>query len=554
MYWKSCVANVLLCLAFLMTGCRNIDVVPTATIPVPTSGPTSLTYVVQRGRVVKELEFNGRISPVEEVSLYFKTPGYVKHVYVKQGDLVKVGDLLAELETDDLLNQRAQAEVALNSAQLLLSEAEKSLDRQITQAELDLVVAQTRLAQAEDANDYAITQAELSLMLAREQLLRLTQTEGTNAHVISQAGLALALAREQLTRTHSLQATYTADMVRARVGLERAENQVARAETDYKEALDRSWEPQDVRDDYALALQQTQWNLEVIQAEYDEALANMEVYQRDLKIREIVVKQAEKGVDSFMQVHQSDLKIQEIVVKQAEVELEQLKKGVDPLLALEVQRAQQELDRLEEGVDPVLVNDVNQAQLAVERLQGHVANAQVVAPVDGEVVTLSLYPGHPVEAFKTVIVIADPSAIEVSAGISSEQLKDLTEGQKATVVSSTDPGRIWTGTVLRLPYPYASGDSAKHPASSDQSVRVSLEGDVSDLKLGYLVHVTVVLEEKDDALWLPPMAIHTLQGRTFVTVQDGGRQRRADVELGIEGQNRVEILRGLEEGQVIVAP
>jgi multidrug efflux pump subunit AcrA (membrane-fusion protein) len=62
------------------------------------------------------------------------------------------------------------------------------------------------------------------------------------------------------------------------------------------------------------------------------------------------------------------------------------------------------------------------------------------------------------------------------------------------------------------------------------------------------------LEEKDDVLWLPTAAIYTLQGRTFVTLQEGGRQRRVDVELGIESQEQVEILKGLEEGQVVVAP
>ncbi len=64
----------------------------------------------------------------------------------------------------------------------------------------------------------------------------------------------------------------------------------------------------------------------------------------------------------------------------------------------------------------------------------------------------------------------------------------------------------------------------------------------------------IVLEEKDDALWLPLDAIRSYQNRHFVIVQDGDRQRRVDVELGIQGQDQVEILEGLEEGQVVVAP
>ena len=99
-----------------------------------------------------------------------------------------------------------------------------------------------------------------------------------------------------------------------------------------------------------------------------------------------------------------------------------------------------------------------------------------------------------------------------------------------------------------------TGGSIEDPAGIDNSTRISLEADAGGLKLGDLVRVTIVLEGKDDVLWLPLDAIRTLQDREFVTVQESGRQRRVDVQLGIEGPDRVEILKGLEEGQVVVAP
>jgi multidrug efflux pump subunit AcrA (membrane-fusion protein) len=67
------------------------------------------------------------------------------------------------------------------------------------------------------------------------------------------------------------------------------------------------------------------------------------------------------------------------------------------------------------------------------------------------------------------------------------------------------------------------------------------------------VQVTIVLEDRDDVLWLPPGAVRSFQGRHFVIVQEGSRQRRVDVVLGVVGQDRVEILGGLEEGQMVVA-
>ena len=449
--------NVLLCMLFLVTGCGSTDATPVASTSAsaPTPESTGLTYVVQRGRVTRQLEFTGRISPIEEVPLYFRTSGYVKQVLVQPGDQVKAGDLLAELET----------ELGV-----------ESLQNRIASAELSLAVAQARLPQAEEANAYAIAQAETALVLAQEQLARIKV----------------------------LRATYTAGTVSARGGLEQAEDLGGRAETEYQEALDRYWEPQDVHDRYALALQQAQWNLETAQAQHDQATANGWAYQHELKIAEIGVEQAE-------------------------AELEQLKKGVDPVLVIQVQQAQQALGRLKES-------------------------SQIVAPVDGEVISLSLYPGRSVEPFRVVIVVADPSVLEVSASPSDDELKVLTEGQEATIVLSINPDRSWAGTIRRLPYPYGTGGSVESPGGADSSTRIRLEGNLGELNLGDLVRVTIVLEEKDETLWLPPAAIQTFQGRNLVTVQEGGRQRRVDVEIGIEGQDRVEILKGLEEGQEVIAP
>jgi multidrug efflux pump subunit AcrA (membrane-fusion protein) len=114
------------------------------------------------------------------------------------------------------------------------------------------------------------------------------------------------------------------------------------------------------------------------------------------------------------------------------------------------------------------------------------------------------------------------------------------------------PGQTWHGTVRRLPYPYGSGGGTEALASEDKSTRISLGGDLSGFQLGDLASVTIVLEEKDDVLWLPPAAIRTFQGRTFVIVQDVDRQRRVDVTIGIESDERVEIVEGLEEGQIVV--
>jgi RND family efflux transporter MFP subunit len=514
-----------LAVVLLMIGCSDLPSAPTTIAPAPTASvasdadPTltpmlnSKTFVVQRGPVVRTLQFNGRVTSLEETPLHFRSTGYVEEVYIEQGDEVRVGDLLADLQTDVLENQIAQAELALTSAQQALADIENRREQQITLAELDLAVAQTAMEQAQLANSYAISQTELTL----------------------------ALAREALTRTQTLQLSYTGEVVVARVGLSRAQNAVNHAEIEYQEALDRPWEKPEGVAAYAASLQHARWDLEAARAQYNQAVANQEVNQG---------------------VYQHDVEMQQIAVDQAEVALAQLKAGPDPLLALAVQRAQTELDLLKAGGDPNSTSGTYQAQQALEQqarlnleqLKAKLADTQIFAPVEGEVISLSLYPGQPVEAFRPVVVIADVSALEVSAELRSGDLEELSEGQPVTVTSTTDPNGTWTGSICRLPHPYGTAGAAASGNTPDTATRISLNGDSSQLGPGDLVRVLVIVEEQADTLWLPPEAVRSFQDQDFVMLRDGGSQRRVDVDLGVMVQDRVEILQGLAEGQVVVAP
>jgi multidrug efflux pump subunit AcrA (membrane-fusion protein) len=113
-------------------------------------------------------------------------------------------------------------------------------------------------------------------------------------------------------------------------------------------------------------------------------------------------------------------------------------------------------------------------------------------------------------------------------------------------------GDALTGIIYSLPYPYGSGSKD----ALDQSLRIAVDQDLvaEGYEVGDLVEVVVLLDKSEDILWLPPQAIRTFEGRKFVVVKDGDGQRRVDVRTGLQSDDRVEILEGVEEGQVILAP
>ena len=379
-------------LSFILSGCALLPAGRSAGIaanePTPTPIPTSVvpikpTYTVKVGELLRERTFSGRVAPVVEEALFFRVSGRVRNVYAKRNGFVTAGQVIADLEVDDL-------------------------ERELTSTQLNLERAQSRLHAAKRSLEFQIRRAQINLDIASLQLLNL-RTERPDAN-------------------------------------------------------------------FAISVQNKQ-------------------------------------------------------VELAEIALEQLN----------------------EGVDPLLVNDVARAQLQVEKLQSAIADATITAPFEGQLLSVSLTAGRAVNAFDSVVSIADIIDLEVKSDLISNQMNELAEEMPVEISLVGRPGEILTGFVRRLPYPFGSGGSGQ-VIDPDKSTRITVDQEAQDegFELGDLVQVRVQLEKKDSVLWLPPQAIRVFDGRRFVVVQDGDVQRRVDVKVGIQTPDRVEIEEGLDEGQVVV--
>lgn len=196
--------------------------------------------------------------------------------------------------------------------------------------------------------------------------------------------------------------------------------------------------------------------------------------------------------------------------------------------------------------------EVELAQIALDELNASYSSVRITAPFDGTVFSVSIIDGSAVEANQTVIVVADMDDLVVSASLNTDDISKLSVGMKATVNPIGRNIPTVEGTIRGLPYPYGSADTE----STDGSVQVALEQ--PPLELGYnvgdTVSMSIILEEKAGALWLPSQAVREFEGRYFAIVQDGEAQRRVDVKVGIIEGDRIEITEGLAEGQVVVEP
>lgn len=196
--------------------------------------------------------------------------------------------------------------------------------------------------------------------------------------------------------------------------------------------------------------------------------------------------------------------------------------------------------------------EVELAQIALDEINVTYDGLRITSPIDGTVLSISILEGATIEANKPVIVVANLDDLVVSATVESEDLARLGVGMDVTVSSIGGNSPVAEGTIRALPYPYGNADSE----STDGSVQVGLDPSPSELgyEVGDMVSMSIILEQKSDALWLPFQVVREFEGRYFVIVQDGDVERRVDVKVGIVDDDRIEITEGLTEGQRVVAP
>lgn len=123
-------------LSLLFTGCFLLPKEEEILAP-PLMKTPEITYTVvepYRGTIENTLSVTGNFVTRDQVSVYFSPEGgYLKDIYVREGDEVKKGDILAELDTDDLEYQYRLAKLALEKAELNIKKSESGFTSPVDQ-------------------------------------------------------------------------------------------------------------------------------------------------------------------------------------------------------------------------------------------------------------------------------------------------------------------------------------------------------------------------------------------------------------------------------------
>ncbi len=190
--------------------------------------------------------------------------------------------------------------------------------------------------------------------------------------------------------------------------------------------------------------------------------------------------------------------------------------------------------------------DRDLARLDLNNMRNELAKAIIEAPCDGEITyKASVMPGDFVTARSIMLTISDPTKLYLK--ITGDKYADFEYGAEVIVTAGKES---YTGKVVATPFSGKESENAF--AGEEKTVYIDIEGLPESVKIGASASAEVILEKREGVIVLPRNVVQTYSGQNVVSVLENGVKVEKIVELGVQGNIDVEIVKGLEVGELVI--
>lgn len=185
------------------------------------------------------------------------------------------------------------------------------------------------------------------------------------------------------------------------------------------------------------------------------------------------------------------------------------------------------------------------AQAQVEIKQAFLKKTKIVAPFAGVIGLRTVSPGDYVQPGQNLVNLEDISPIKVDFNLPEVYATQVKNGQSIEFMTDTLAGQTHKGNVYAInPRLDENGRSL--------CVRAQASNDRNLLRPGMFVKITVILKKRLNSLLVAEEAIVPIGKDQFVYLVKDNKAHFTKVQLGLRKDGKIEILKGLKAGDVVV--
>ncbi len=519
------------------------------------SGTAETKYVfaaVEKGTIVTSITGSGQVSVSDQVDVKPKVSGDVIWVGVKNGQEVRAGAIIAQIDSKDAQKAVRDAQINLESAKVQLQKMQLNQNNDLPKLQNDIATAETNLTKTYEDGFNTISNAFLELpgIMDGTRAVLYDATVGTDNQ--SNDG-----AYQNLVDTR-----YATDFI---IYINSARNDYALARDAYTKNfndfknISRSSSREEIEKLIGQTLETARLMSQAVKSEQnllDNVVDNVHTYQ------------PKRPIPSAITEYQAD------IAKY----VGQLNGNISSLLNIQnsIRNSQQSLSNSKQTLEynqqfnPLDItaqeNTIKQREAALQDAQDNLANFYIRASFAGVVAKVNVKRGDSASGGTAVATMITKQRIaEIS--LNEVDIAQVKVGQKTTLTFDAVEGLTITGEILEV-------DSLGTVSQGVVTYGIIIGFDTQDerIKPGMSVSAAVITDAKQNVLMIPNSAVKFAGSTNYVEVPGDASNasqllanvanstgivldtppQQKTVEIGVANDSFTEVINGLREGDVVI--
>lgn len=484
-------------------------------------------HEIKKADVFAEVSETGQIQSGEKINLDFKNAGPLEKIYVKVGDSVRAGQLLAKLDA-------SQLEIELQEAKASLEIAQAKLDQLLAgSTQEEIKIAKTALSTAQQNLQDVKADAQEDLQQVYQDALNdLDSAYATVSGTYTEV--------DYIQKEYFIYNDQESITVRTnRDGIKQALREMKDSMKDAKAEEASNQLTEEALEKFESSLNQIyDWVVEIKEAtqvnKYQSLVTNTDRSALDAEMASLNTESA-SIVDSRQNIsltkitNRKNINAAESALREAEAKLE-LKEAGPRQEDINLYRAQ-----------------VKQARSKVDLLENKIQDSSLLSPLKGQVAEINKKAGETVKAAESepAMILIPSEPYQIKADIYEEDVVKIEIGDPVEIFLVALPEETFKGKVLSVNPAEKIVEEVVY-----YEVTVSIEEAPKSLKPGMTADIYIRTDFKEGILAVPEDAVFE---RNKVEVFKDGRKETRELELGLEGANDlIEVISGISEGESVV--
>ena len=449
--------------------------------------------VVRSGDFQKLISATGNLEALIDVEVKANVAGEIINLYVDDGDYVEKDQVLLEIDPEQYIEEKKQAEADVNAAKA-----------QLMQSQLNIILKTEELEsarqQAEDSVKIAESNLRTTLATSQTQITSAETDIQTTKNQLAQDTIALEQAKIELNRAEIRLAELETELDSIKVDRANAESEWNRNKELFEKKLVSKKSLEEAESRYASA-----------DSQYKTAEKRLESQQQTVNSQKKTIATRETAIANRQLTQQ----YQEMNLEQ----LREMRKAEEEETGLQLQIAKTRLREILDTIDNekvVTEQGAVSAQANLLRRRSSLKNQEeqlewttIKAPMAGTVTLLEIEEGEIVTSGRSafsqsppLMTIADLSKMVVKTYINEVDMERLRMNQKADIKVDAYKNTTYEGRVAEIS---PSGEERDNIITFE--VMVEVVGSPPELRPGMSADVDVVTYEEKEVLMLPIDAV-----------------------------------------------